>query len=116
MIRSGHFTAKYYLYLTLVLLLSSCLVGCLGAGFPIATDSPSDHFEIPYLDSHKQAKLDEIITAFGPPSASLRLDKETYLVYEAKSDADKGVVGVILAVPPFFVPVYAGEWVGGNHE
>jgi len=81
---------------------SVVLSGCYGT-IPIHNKEASNHFDLEYIEAHQCSTMEEIVQKLGVPATILRSENETFYVYEATDDA-RVIAGLIIGVPPFFVP------------
>jgi len=89
----------------LLIVSNSVLTGCF-FGLPVQTESPSDHFDVNYLETHQHSTKQEVVKKLGVPGAIFRLGEKTYYVYDARGDT-RTIVGAAFIAPPFFVPFWA---------
>ena len=80
------------------------LVGCV-AGLPVQTETPSEHFDTDYVETHVGSTKEEVLQKLGAPDAIFGAKGRTYYVYEAAGDF-RGVFGLVVVVPPFFIPFW----------
>ena len=98
---------SYHTILVLTMAVTSFITGCI-ANVPVRTDRPSQSFQLDYVKTHFQSTEQEIIEQLGPPGLVLRSDPKTYYVYRATADLRR-VAGIVLIVPPYFVPFFTAK-------
>ncbi len=96
-----------------VLTISACLLTACAAVVPLQKESPSNHFEVNYVETHPRLTKQEAVNKLGIPGAIFRAEDETYYVYKATGDTDM-LLGMPVPVPPFFIPIWKEEGEGGG--
>ena len=96
-----------------MLVFTTCLLTGCAAILPTPADRPSNHFEVNYVEAHRQLTKQGAVEKLGIPGAIFRAEDKTYYVYEATGDTD-GLLGMPVPFPPFFIPIWTLEKEGGT--
>ena len=103
----SNFRFRSQTILSLGVVVTPFITGCV-ANVPVRTDRPTGSFEIDYVKTHLQSTKQEIVQKLGLPWVVLHSEQQTYYVYKASDDLRR-VTGVVLVVPPYFVPFFTAK-------